>query len=418
MGHAGGPRLQGAPTTVATPWPVRDGCPAYDGVDLSVDDRATFVEWRGRDGTTLVFDVAKPPQPQRDQEYRLGSEGYDCHVHGTSCLVYRKPIGRLLRVRAALVSRSWPAEFKAGAFDEFVVYRNKQHRSLDRGATLIVHCRDRSKPSVAWACDARSCVPRTFRANVKMQAFWKAKDEKPPREQRHLPAGVIPYFQQWERGGPPKDLTRLICMRGQTGIAEVERAARKQNGHLVCDEEAPFAPVKKLPVVEARPMLIDLGRDLLREMDMMLEEGCAGACSARIDELRATAGALAAASELRVAGVRAAFHDSHDEFGYGAYPSLGFVASLVARAGTIEIVCARRRTFTSMGLPEAEECRLTVLARGRRLADYMPAYGAFVELPDGGAVRTLDRPPSIDDPYNHVEDQIVVIGSALAQRPR
>jgi hypothetical protein len=425
-GQVRGPRVQGPPTTLATPWPARDGCPSYQGIDVSVDDGATSVEWRGAGGAALAFDVEKPFPPERDPEYRLGSEGFDCHVRGTSCLVYRKPIGRRLRVRAARARRLLPAGFKAGSFEQLVVYRNAQPRgrssraggSSDLGLSLIVRCLDRSKPSVAWACDARSCVPRTFRDNVKMQAFWKAEANKPRREQRGMPADEVPNWQRWRKGDPPKNLTSLICMRGQTGLAEVERAARKSNGHLVCDEKSPVAPVKKLPFAEARPMLIDLGRDLLREMDMVLDEGCAGACSTRIDELRTTARALAAASDLRLVGVRAAFHDSHDEFGYGAYPSLGFVASLAARAGALEVVCARRRTFTSMGLPDAEECRLTVLAGGHRLADYSPDYEPFIELPDGGAVRLLDAPPSPDDPFNHPRDQIVVIGSALAQQPR
>ena len=148
----------------------------------------------------------------------------------------------------------------------------------------------------------------------------------------------------------------------------------------------------------------------------MLDEGCAGACSARIDELRATARALAAASDLHLVSVRAAFHDSHDEFGYGAYPSLGFTASLVARRGALEIVCARHVTLDTMGLPDDQECRLTIAARGRRLADYLPYYLPFVELPDGGAVRLLDQPPSIN-PNAEINDKIVIIGSALAQRP-
>lgn len=425
-GQVHGPRLQGTPTTLVTPWPARDGCPSYSSVDLSVDDRATAVEWRGADGASLVFDVATPFPPERDQEYRVGSEGFDCHVRQTSCLVYRKPIGRRLRVRAARASRPLPAAFKAGTFDRLVVYRDAQPRerpprgggALDLGLSLSVRCLDRSKPSVAWACDARSCVPRTFRDNVKMKAFRKAEDEKPRREQRSMPADETPYWQRWWSGDPPTNLTSLICMRGQTGIAAVERAARKSNGHLVCDEKSPVAPVKKLPFVEARPMLIDLGRDLLREMDMVLDEGCAGACSARIDELRRAVRALADAPDIHLIGIRAEFHDSHDEFGYGAYPSLGFVASLAARAGAIEIVCARRRTFTSMGLPDAEECRLTVLARGHRLADYFPAYEPFIELPDGGAVRMLAPPPPPYDPYNHLRDQILIIGSALAQQPR
>jgi hypothetical protein len=212
-----------------------------------------------------------------------------------------------------------------------------------------------------------------------------------------------------------KHLSGLICMRDQVGLAEVEAAARKSNPGLVCWEKGPYAE-PKTPLAEARPRLIELARDLLAEMDSVLEDGCAGACSARIDGLRATARSLAAAPELRLTGVRATFHDSHDEFGYGAYPSLGFVASLAARAGSVEIACARHRTFTSMGLPDAHECRLTVLAGGRRLADYLPEYVPFVELPDGGAVRLLDQAPSKNRDAER-EDKIVIIGSALAQRP-
>src|SRR5262245_61357146 len=364
-------------TTMATPWPAGEGCSSYYGVDVSVDDRISSVEWRGASGAAMVFDVEKPLKAESDQEFRLGSEGYDCHVHGTSCLVYRKPIGRLLRVRAANASRLLPTDFKPGAFDALVVHgdtRPRRHRTagepaLDFGLRLTVHCVDTAKPSIAWNCDTRSCVPRTFRDNVKMRAFWNEEEKKPRREQRHWPADEIPNLQKWWKGAAPKDLTALICMRGQAGIAEVEQAARGRV--FLCEEKGPFA-IKKLPVATARPMLIELARDLLGDMDTVLEEGCAGTCSARIDELRATARVVAAAADLRVAGLRAAFHDSHDEFGYGAYPSLGFVASLAARAGAIEIVCARRRTFTSMGLPDAHECRLTLGARGRRLADFVP----------------------------------------------
>jgi hypothetical protein len=422
VGQGRGPRAPGATTTLATPWPAQDGCMNYYGADLSVDDRVSAVEWRGASGASLAFDLAKPFPPKRDQDYRLGSEGYDCHVHGTSCLVYRKPIGRPLNVRAIYASRLLPTDFQAGAFSELVVHGDTRQRGrparsdrvYDFGLRLILHCQDRSQPSVAWVCDARACVPRTFRDNVKMLAFRREEEKKPRREQRRWPADEIPNLQQWWKGAAPKDLTALICMRGQAGIAEVEQAARGRV--LLCEEKGPFA-VKKLPFATARPRLIDLGRDLLRDMDLVLDEGCAGACSARIDELRATTRALAAASDLHLIGVRAVFHDSHDEFGYGAYPSLGFTASLVARAGAVEIVCARHRTFTSMGLPDAEECRLTIAARGRRVADYVPNYEPFVELPDGGVVRLLDQAPSMN-PDAEASDKIVVIGSALAQRPR
>lgn len=422
VGQARGPIATHGTTTLATPWPAQDGCANYDSIELSVDDRVSAVEWRGTNGEPLVFDIAKPFPPTRDQDYRLGSAGYDCHVHGTSCLVYRKPMGRPLNVRATHARRLVPTDFKAGAFTELVVHGDTGTRGhmarpdhgRDFGLRLIVHCRDRSQPGVAWVCDARTCVPRTFRDNVKMLAFWKEESTKPRREQRRWPADEVPNLQQWRRGAGPKDLTALICMRGQAGIAEVEQAARGRV--FLCEEKGPAA-IKRIPFATARPRLIELGRDLLRDMDLVLDEGCAGACSTRIDDLRATARVLAAASDLHVIGVRAAFHDSHDEFGYGAYPSLGFRASLVARAGAIEIVCARHRTFTSMGLPDAEECRLTISASGRRIADFLPSDEPFVELPDGGMVRLLDQAPSMN-PDTEASDKIVVIGSALAQRPR
>ena len=69
-----------------------------------------------------------------------------------------------------------------------------------------------------------------------------------------------------------------------------------------------------------------------------------------------------------------------------------------------------------MGLPDATECRLTIAARGRRIADYLPNYEPFVELPDGGVVSLLDQAPSMT-PDTEASDKIVIIGSALAQRP-
>ena len=102
----------------------------------------------------------------------------------TTCIVYRKPPGRILHVRAVRTSHALPADFKPGAFDELVLHRDvgrraptsTANRSRDFGARLFLHCIDPTKPSVAWACDARSCVPRTFRDNAKMRAFRKTED--------------------------------------------------------------------------------------------------------------------------------------------------------------------------------------------------------------------------------------------------
>src|SRR6185295_18241050 len=117
LGVAGTPTTPTAPTTLTTSWPAAEGCPRYQGVDVSVDDRATSIEWRGADGASLVFDVEKPLKAVGDPEFRLASEGYDCHLHGISCLVYRKPLGRIVRVRVAKASRLLPSDFKPGAFD-------------------------------------------------------------------------------------------------------------------------------------------------------------------------------------------------------------------------------------------------------------------------------------------------------------
>jgi len=418
VGQAGARHATGPTTALATPWPAQDGCTSYSGVDLSVDDRVSAVEWRGNGGPSLAFDLAPANPPRRDQEYRLGSSGYDCHAHGTSCLVYRKPVGRALQVRPVYANRLLPSDFQAGALDQLVIHGStgqptRPTRAHDFGLRLIAHCQDRSQPSVAWVCDARTCVPRIFRDNVKMLAFWKTEASKPRRERRTWPADELPHLQTWRKGDGPKDLTSLFCMRGQAGIAGVERAARGRV--FLCDEKGPLA-VEKLPAAMARPRLIDLGRDLLRDMDLVLDEGCSGGCSARIGQLRATARTLADSPDLRLAGVRATFHDSHDESGAGAYPSLGFVASLVAPAGTVEIACARHTTLDSMGLPDAEECRLTIAVRGRRIADFLPTDQPFVELPDGGAVQLLEQAPSMD-PDTEGRDKIVVTGSALAQRP-
>lgn len=396
------------PLRLATPWPAADGCPSYSGVDISVDDRVGVVEWRGAGGASLVFDRVTLSGTRGDDEYRLGSAGTDCHEGQTTCIVYRRPVGRVLHVQATRASRGLPADFTPGTFDALVVHGDVRRRGF--GLRLFLQCVDTAKPSVAWYCDGRACVPRTFRDDVKLQAFRKVEDAKPRRERRLWPPDEVPYWQRWFKGEPPKDLTALICMRGQAGLAEVEQAARAKNGSLLCRDS--FA--KRTPAAVARPMLVDLARDLLREMDLVLDRGCAGACSRRIDELRAVAAALAAA-DLRVIGVQAAFRDSHEEFGYGAYPSLGFIATLAARPGSIEVACAWHQTFTSEGQPTGEDCRLTVSAHGRRLADYTPNWGPFVELPDGGAVRVRDWLPSFDR-YNHPRDQIVVIGSALATR--
>jgi hypothetical protein len=68
-----------------------------------------------------------------------------------------------------------------------------------------------------------------------------------------------------------------------------------------------------------------------------------------------------------------------------------------------------------MGMPDGEECRLSVFSQDRRLADYTPDWGPSIALPDGGAVGLLDWTPSLDR-YNQPRDKIVITGSALRIR--
>ena len=188
--------------TLTTPWPAQDGCPSYVSVDVSVDDRVTSVEWRGPSAAPLAFELSTPSGSEGREAYRVASEGTDCHVGQTSCIVYRPPARRVLSVRAASASQPLPADFKAGGLDELVLHEDVRGRGrpsradayLSFGLRLVLHCADTAKPSLAWLCDARSCVPRTFRDNVKMQEFWKAKkgSEAPFLRRWHLLWAVAP----------------------------------------------------------------------------------------------------------------------------------------------------------------------------------------------------------------------------------
>jgi hypothetical protein len=62
-----------------------------------------------------------------------------------------------------------------------------------------------------------------------------------------------------------------------------------------------------------------------------------------------------------------------------------------------------------------KQCRLSVFRRGIRLADYLPDWYQQVELPDGGAVHPQGSKPRRDEVFDGNGDQIVIIGSALAQ---
>jgi hypothetical protein len=73
------------------------------------------------------------------------------------------------------------------------------------------------------------------------------------------------------------------------------------------------------------------------------------------------------------------------------------------------------QTLDTMGLPDIHVCRVSVFARGRRLGDYVPSWPK-IELPDGGAVHLLDAAERVNERRaDEPGDQIIVIGSALAQ---
>src|SRR4051794_18672957 len=62
--------------------------------------------------------------------------------------------------------------------------------------------------------------------------------------------------------------------------------------------------------------------------------------------------------------------------------------------------------------PPAPSCRLTVIGRGARLADYFPDARQEVELPDGGAVHLQGS--NTEERDDNFGDRIVIFGSALA----
>jgi hypothetical protein len=106
-------------------------------------------------------------------------------------------------------------------------------------------------------------VPRTFRENVDLRKLWDAEHAKRPRE-RHFALPVAgPYHVEWRLGPRRQDLERLICMGGPAGRKEANRAARRSKTGIECETA--------MPPGEARPILIALTRDLLRELEMVLD---------------------------------------------------------------------------------------------------------------------------------------------------
>jgi hypothetical protein len=400
--------LGAAAPPLATPWPARGGCASYSGADVAVDDRVRAVEWRGPRGASILFEVTKATTYPTTEEYRIAMDGLECHRNQTSCLTYHPSGPRPLRVRVSRGASILPTDFAPGAFTELVLHddvrgqaRPRADRELDFGVRLVLHCIDSTKSSLAWLCDAKSCVPRTFRDNVRVQRDRRAEDAKPRQKRRYVPPFEGPYENRDDYDGDDHDL--LICLPRLPGQAAANRAARKMSGNLSCAHETSRA--------DAKATIVDVARDLLSELDLAAQEGCAGACSARVDELRAAARALMAAPELHVTSARAAFDrgDGEEDYGYGAWPSIGWVAKLSSSVGAAQVVCARHRDLDSMGVPEDHSCRLSVFAHGRHLGDYAPAFRPEVTLPDGGGVQLLD------EVTGGPGEQVIVTGSALAQ---
>jgi hypothetical protein len=409
-----------APRPLATPWPSPAGCSSFQVADITVDDRVRAVEWRGPNGASLVFEMKAATDDDRREEYALGSEGLDCHREETSCIVYRGS-ARVRYVRVARGTLLLPPNFASGAYTELVLHDDVRANPLPRadrrlafGLRLILHCSDSTKTSLAWLCDTNACVPRTFRDNVNHQEMRKVEEAKPLRE-RHYRAPVDgPYSRKWTFRNADA-FAPYICLERLPGFAEANREAWRIWRNVACTRDARSA-YPKVTAANPKPRILELARDLLAELDIAAEVGCAGACSARVDELRAAARALGAAPGLRVTSARAVFDGGdRDDPGYGAWPSFGWVAKLAAPSGAAEVACAHHQTLDTMGLPDIHLCRVSVFARGRRLGDYVPGWPK-IELPDGGAVHLLDAAERVNDRRaDEPGDQITVIGTALAQ---
>jgi len=410
-----------AAAPLATPWPQHAGCSSFSGADVTVDDRVHAVEWRGPNGASLVIEVTPATDEHKREEYSSGSEGLDCHREMTSCIAYRGA-AKVRYVRVARGTQSLPPDFAPGAYTELVLRddvranaRPRADRGLDFGLRLILRCTDPTKTSLAWLCDAKACVPRTFRDNVKVQMQRRAEETKPLKERRY-PAPVDgPYSRKWMYHVADA-FAAYICLERLPGFAEANREAWRIWSNVACTRDR-RSPYPKVTAADPKPRILELARALLTELDVAAEEGCAGACSARVDELRAMARSLGAAPDLRVTRARAVFNGGdREDPGYGAWPSFGWVAKLAAPAGVAEVACAHHQTLDTMGLPDIHVCRVSVFARGRHLGDFVPGWDSKIELPDGGAVHLLDPAEHADErSAGGHGDQITVIGSALAQ---
>jgi hypothetical protein len=196
------------------------------------------------------------------------------------------------------------------------------------------------------------------------------------------------------------DLEQLLCARPATGYEVAARKYRRE-GDLDCKRPRALAA--------QAATLGELARGLVAELDMVVEFGCAGACSPAIDRLRATSRRLQ--ESLQLLSTRAEFDPGDPED--PLWPaSLGWVARLGRDDAEVELACARHHHEGSDGEPLHNQCRLTVLERGHVLADYYPHWHQQVELPDRGGLHLQGT--SRDGPPGEIGNQIVIIGSALA----
>ena len=379
---------------LVTPWPASTDCRDFQAVDVSVDDRVEAVEWRGPDGATVVVPVKLAAN--RDdafERFRKGSGALDYFgVWQTSQILFPDVLRPSIDIYAAHGSRLLPLDFKAGRLDTLVVRpragagTRPPDSSAGFGLRVVLHCADSSRTGLAWACDDRSCGLRSFRDG--------------PRADRRGITIDGPYQRRWNKGERRGDRARLVCARSD-GYEDAARRARRQDENIVCERPARLG--------ELRAPLIEMTRDLLAELDLVLEQGCAGRCSPRIDQLRALAAALRSEPSLRLLGARARFVPMWDLLDWPA--TLGWVARIGGGPAELELACANHYVESSAA-PPVPSCRLTVLRRGVRLADYFPDHRQEVELPDGGAVHLQG---SNTEFRNDLYDQkVVIFGSALA----
>ena len=349
-----------------TPWPARIGCDRFEQIDVVADDTVDAVEWRAPGSEPLVFTLDRPENLNDQFRYFVkGSEPIRCPDEETSCILYGRRGERTHGYNAARATAAVEAGFPAGRLTTLVLRLQDVHpkpwRVLDMpygfGAEVMLYCADPSRPSLHWVCDRRSCVARSYRDRSR---------------------GYAPFEHPLPLEPDVKDLI---------------------------DTPAPALPSK-------RARLDAVVRALLGDMDGVLDEACAGSCSARIDVLRATAHAIADGPPLAVTHAEA-----KSERGNAAlWPAArGFVARLEARGAGVELACIRH---DQMFVPvedrpiRHDHCRITILKRGHRLADYLPSWFQRVELPDG-AVHIegwgFGRPTGVG--------AIEIIGSALATDP-